>query len=223
LGSAFYQWQVATAVACHLIGVNAFNQPDVQRAKDRTSHLLSTYRKRGALKAPPVIWRGQGITLMGKGDLAATPGNRSLQQVLSQILAEAAKRQGVSFLIYLGQERAIARGLARLRRRIRDRLGLVTSLGFGPRYLHSTGQLHKGGPGGMVHLVVTAEPSKDVEVPGMGVTFGVLERAQALGDLEALLGIGRKAYGLQLETPSQFKSLVAALSAALDALTEGQA
>jgi hypothetical protein len=107
--------------------------------------------------------------------------------------------------------------MAALRKVLRDRAGLSTTLGFGPRYLHSTGQIHKGGPDDQVFILITAKPEVDVPVPGAGYSFGVLERAQALGDLQALLEGGRRAFGLHLDTPARIREVAAALSAAAPA------
>jgi hypothetical protein len=106
--------------------------------------------------------------------------------------------------------------MTRVRRAIRDKLNKVSTLGFGPRYLHSTGQIHKGGPNRAVYLLVTAEPEKDIKVPEFGIDFGVLERAQAIGDLRALQALGRRAYGIHLESPTKFRDLAKALLASVD-------
>ncbi len=219
-GSAFFQWEVAAAVACHLIGVNAFDLPDVQRVKDRTADLLKMYRKRGSLPQLATIWQGHGVSIFGGTSSAIRLGEHSLEAALAHLLGQAGQREALVFLIYLPQDGAVVKKMTHVRRAIRDQLGRTTTLGFGPRYLHSTGQIHKGGPDHAVYLIVTAEPIKDVELPEAGMTFGILARAQAVGDHQALLALGRRAYGIHLESPARFQDLAAALLAAIDHLQQ---
>ncbi len=124
----------------------------------------------------------------------------------------------IVFLIYLPQTKALLKRISRVRRAIRDQLGMPTTVGFGPRYLHSTGQIYKGGTDRILCIMVTAEPRKDIDVPDGGITFGVLERAQALGDLQALNTLGRKTFGIHLREPTQFRDIQASMLAAIDIL-----
>jgi hypothetical protein len=142
-----------------------------------------------------------------------------LDEVLTAILRQLAPHDALVFLIYLPQKRSLIKRLEKVRRMIRDQLGLATTLGFGPRYLHSTGQLHKGGSDRAIYLMVTAESDTDFDLPGKEITFGVLHRAQAMGDLQALLGLGRKAYGIHLDSPSRIRDLLDSLQAAVDQLS----
>ncbi|NIS83537.1 MAG: bifunctional transaldolase/phosoglucose isomerase [Anaerolineales bacterium] len=218
VGGAFFQWEVATAVACHLIGVNAFNQPDVQLAKDRAVDMLKVYRKRGTLPEPPIIWRGDGVTVWGTGSEQLERKIGSLEDLFAYLLSVRASFSHVTFLLYLPQDKASLKRLARVRRSILNRLNVATNVGFGPRYLHSTGQIHKGGPNSGLYLIVTAEPKVDVEVPEEGITFGVLERAQAIGDLQTLISLRRSAYGLHLDSPRRFRDLMSATLTAVEML-----
>jgi len=214
LGAEFFRWEVATAVACHALGVNAFDQPDVQRAKSRTNDLLKAYTRRGILPSPPVLWEGSGLRLAGDREQPGPPPGSDLRGFAAWLLMQLDPGKGLALLAYLHQKPALERRLAALRKTLRHRLGISTTLGFGPRYLHSTGQIHKGGPDDQVFLIITAKPEGDVPIPGAGYSFGVLERAQAVGDLQALLERGRRAFGLQLDSPSRMRELTAALCAA---------
>ena len=215
-GSAFFQWEVATAVACHLIGVNAFDQPDVYRAKDRTANLLKTYRKRHSLPPLTTLWQGQGMTILGKVGASLHLEDQPIEIALAHLLGQARRSEALSFLIYLPQDTTVVKKMARVRRAIRDRLGRATTMGFGPRYLHSAGQIHKGGPDQAVYFIVTAEPRKDIEMREAGMTFGVLDSALAVGDHQALQALGRRVYSIHLESPARFRDLAPAFLAAID-------
>ena len=216
-GGEFFRWEVATATACHLMGVNAFDQPDVQRAKTRTVELLKVYRRKGSLPRPETLWEGDGIALWGgqSRECPAEPGGA--EGLLPWLLTRVRPGEALAFLLYLDPTPALERAMTRLRRTLRDKKDIPTTLGLGPRYLHSTGQLHKGGPDRMVFLIVTADPKVDLPVPGASHTFGILERAQAIGDLQALLALGRRAYGLHFDRLDRFRELAARFASALGA------
>lgn len=214
LGAEVFRWEFATAVACHSLGVNAFDQPDVQRAKSRTGDLLKAYARKGSLAPPPTLWEAPGIRLYGDRERPAPPSTSNIEALGTWLLDQIDPGKGIAFLVYLHSEPALQRRLGALRKELRDRLHLATTLGFGPRYLHSTGQIHKGGPDRQVFLVITAGPEVDVPIPGAGYSFGVLERAQALGDLQALLDLGRRAFGIHLDTPGKIRDFTQGLHAA---------
>ena len=165
LGAEFLRWEHATWALCERLGVNAFDQPDVEEAKR-----------------------------LARTELAAAPGVTAAPPTLDPAALARTARPGdyLAILAYLPPMPAIAAAVETVRARWEDALGVTTTVGFGPRYLHSTGQLHKGGPGTGLFLVVTAEPAFDLDIPGMGTTFATLERAQARGDIRALLGRGRR-------------------------------
>ncbi len=177
LGQEFYRWEFATAVAGALLEVNAFDQPDVQDAKDRTKSLLGRLDRREALPEVPAATDAEVRALIG-----SVHGGR----------------QFLSVLAYLPFDPAIEAAVNALRLAVRDRHGIATTFGYGPRYLHSTGQFHKGGPGVGAFLVLTADPAEDLPVPDRSYAFGQLERAQALGDLDALTSRGRRALRVHL-------------------------
>ena len=168
LGAEFFRWEFAIAVAGAIIGVHPFDQPDVQSAKDATKQALQEYMASKHL--PQVETKGS----------------------LSDLLAEAKKSEYFAIMAYLHQTPELNNVFAELRRKVLDRFHIATTLGYGPRYLHSTGQLHKGGPNKGLFLHITAKHEKDIPIPGQPYTFGVVADAQALGDLRALQSLGRR-------------------------------
>ena len=183
LGAEFLKWELATWELCNELGVNAFDQPDVEAAK--------------AFAREELARRGPGA---GGSDATLTPED----------LARAARPGDyLAILAYLPPRPDVAAALGALRAAWAARLGIATTLGFGPRYLHSTGQLHKGGPNTGLFLVLTADDAVDLEIPEMGVTFGQLKRAQATGDIRALLAKGRRVAHLHLRRPEDVFGLTA--------------
>ena len=198
IGAEFMRWEVATAVAGIVLGIDPFDQPNVQESKDATKELLEAYRSRGALPEPMSLVAQPGLAVTADpealGDAPVT-----VDGAVRHLIASA--RGGsdyVAILAYVPPDPGVVDGLQRIRERIRDATGAATTLGFGPRFLHSTGQLHKGGPETGIFLQVTAEPSKDLPIPGWEETFGTLVAAQALGDLASLQRRGRRAMRIHL-------------------------
>ncbi len=168
LGAEFFRWEFATAIAGHILGINPFDQPNVEESKRNARRALE-----GGIGEP----------------VTAPPG---------EVLGSARPGDYLAILAYLPRDRATADRLERARHAFRDRLRIATTVGFGPRYLHSTGQLHKGGPNTGVFLVIEEPPESDIPVPGEPYTFGQLEAAQARGDIAALLEHGRRVARLSL-------------------------
>jgi transaldolase / glucose-6-phosphate isomerase len=199
VGGEFFRWEVATVAAGIVLGIDPFDQPNVQESKDATKELLETYRSRGALPQPMPLVSEPGVAASADpralGDTPVTVDG-AVAQLLSLVRGG---RDYVALLAYLPQDRDVEARLQRIRERIRTATGAATTLGFGPRFLHSTGQLHKGGPDSGVFLQVTADPSKDLPIPGWDETFGTLIAAQALGDLASLQRRGRRALRLHLD------------------------
>ena len=196
VGAEFVRWEVATAAAGIVLGIDPFDQPNVQESKDATKELLEAYRTRGALPQQMPLVSEPGIAVSADPDaLGDTPVtvDGAIDQLLGLIRGG---RDYFAILAYLPQDDAIAERLQRLRTRVRELTGAATTLGFGPRFLHSTGQLHKGGPDTGVFLQLTADPSKDLPIPGWEESFGTLIAAQALGDLTSLQRRGRRAMRL---------------------------
>jgi transaldolase/glucose-6-phosphate isomerase len=198
VGAEFVRWEVATAAAGIVLGIDPFDQPNVQESKDATKELLEAFRTRGALPQPAPIVSEAGIAATADpASLGDTPV--SVDGAVGQLLTlVAGGRDYLAILAYLPPDDGVAERLQRIRVRARDSIGVATTLGFGPRFLHSTGQLHKGGPDSGVFLQLTAEPSKDLPIAGWDETFGTLIAAQALGDLTSLQRRGRRALRLHL-------------------------
>lgn len=182
LFAEFFKWEVATAVAAALLRVDPFDEPNVQESKDKTRAILDRASQHGALHAPPPDAHDDRLALWWEAPGAApTP-----ESILTSLFAEAHPGMYLALLAYLDQREAVEDALTRLRRRLGPALGLPTLVGYGPRYLHSIGQLFKGGPPTGLFIVLTADHAEDVPIPGAPYTFGRLETAQALGDVEAL-------------------------------------
>jgi transaldolase / glucose-6-phosphate isomerase len=196
LGAAFYRWEYAIAVACAILGVNAFDQPDVQDAKNRTYAKVEAYRHTHRLDEEQPLWQGEGVRLYGKS-LPAASGD--LKQILSAFLGEAQTGDYVAVNAYIPRNARNDTILHKIRKSILERTHLATTSGFGPRFQHSTGQIHKGGKNNGLFLEITARETDDLEIPGQAISFGAFERAQALGDLEALQAHGRRALRIHLQ------------------------
>jgi len=210
IGAEFMRWEIATATAGWLLDINPFDEPNVQQAKDATRALLDTYQQRRQLPAPEAqaAINGARLALSSAAEQAlnGTAANAFLQ------LADDSTYVGL--LVYLPPDAApYEQPLRQFREDIARASGRPTMFGYGPRYLHSTGQLHKGGANNGVFVVITAEASEDLPIPGEPFSFGVLESAQALGDFQSLDRTGRRALFVQL--PSRD---VNALTAVIDAL-----
>jgi hypothetical protein len=209
LGAEFVRWEIATALAGALLEINPFDEPNVQQAKDATRRLLDRYNADGRLpEATPrrVTSEGVSMTLSAPAlkQLAAHPeylqhpGHGEHPEHLLSLLAPS---DYLALLAYLGPDPELSKVLQEFRRGISSRTGTATTLGYGPRYLHSTGQLHKGGSNTGVFIIVTATPAQDVAIPGQPFSFGTLELAQALGDFGALGAEGRRAVHVHLPAP----------------------
>ena len=196
IGAEFVRWEVATAAAGIVLEIDPFDQPNVQESKDATSSLLDAYRSRGTLSQPMPVVSEPGVAVTADPE-AIGDAPVSVDGAVAQLLSLA--RAGVDYvaiLAYLPKDAQIEARLQAVRDRIGAATGTATTLGFGPRFLHSTGQLHKGGPDTGVFLQLTAEPSKDLPIPGWSESFGTLVAAQALGDLTSLQKRGRRALRL---------------------------
>lgn len=208
IGAECYRWEFATAVLCSILGINAFDQPDVQDSKDRTKAKLATYRQSGSMEEDQPCWEQEGIRAFSPLALEGA----DLAALLTSFANLARPGDYLAINAYLPRNAAMQEALTEFQRRLGERSRCATTLGFGPRFLHSTGQLHKGGPPTGLFLQITADPEDDLEIPGQGLTFGLLERAQALGDYEALVGRGRQILRLHLPSPRALERLLQALS-----------
>lgn len=197
LGAACYQWEVATAIATAILGVNGFDQPDVQDNKTRTKDKIAQFTAGGKLDDGKAVWEsGQGAVY--GAEFTGLNSAASLQEVVAAFIRQACEGDYIAINAYLPRDPQMLAKLQELRKGIQAKTGRATTLGFGPRFLHSTGQLHKGGANNGLFLQLTAEPQQDLDIPEEGITFGVLERAQAIGDLEALQARGRRVIRIHL-------------------------
>jgi len=202
LGGEFLRWELATAVAGAVLGIDPFDQPDVQESKDNTRVLLRVYAETGELPAETgELPAESGGPSAGSGGSSAESGGRfvfpvgdeGLAAALAALLGRAAPGEYLALQAFVKPEPAVWEALQAIRVDLRDRLRIATTLGYGPRYLHSTGQYHKGGPSRGLFLQLIGHDPHDVTVPGQPYSFGVLKRAQARGDLAALRARGKPA------------------------------
>jgi hypothetical protein len=190
LGAEFFRWEVATAAAGRLLDINPFDEPNVQQAKDATRALLQTYTTHGSLPASPpqATHDGIGFSLSQAAQQHVETGH------VDTFLQMLGPHDYFALLAYVPpDDPELGPVLREFRNHVAVSTGRATVLGYGPRYLHSTGQLHKGGPNSGLFVVVTATLKDDVAIPGAPYSFGVLEMAQALGDFQSLDEAGRRA------------------------------
>jgi transaldolase/glucose-6-phosphate isomerase len=218
LGAEFFRWEIATAVAGAIIGINAFNQPDVEASKIATRNLTSEYEKTGSLPAEKPILEDSGVKLFtddkNAADLAkAAGGEKSLVGYLKAHLSRIKARDYFAVLGYIQMNAEHEQSLQKIRHAVRDKKHVATCLGFGPRFLHSTGQAYKGGPNSGVFLQITCDDAVELPVPGQKYTFGIVKAAQARGDFQVLAERGRRA--LRVHLGSNLKAGLATLEAAV--------
>jgi transaldolase/glucose-6-phosphate isomerase len=195
LGQEFFRWEMATAVAGSIIGINPFDQPDVEAAKVKTRDLTAAYEKSRALPELRGFFEGDGIKLFAdhRNEDALKPQATSLTAALKAHLGRIGAGDYAALLAYIERSPAHIAAMQRLRQVIRDRTNAATCVGFGPRFQHSTGQTYKGGPNSGVFLQITCEDPEDLPVPGQSFTFGIVKEAQARGDFQVLAERGRRA------------------------------
>lgn len=192
LGREFYRWEVATAAAGAVLGINPFDQPNVQESKTKTSELLKALADTGELPEDAPAVRADGLSIVCDG------ATGSVKDALVAFFSTAKPGDYTAFLAYLTEDVGTGGALDALRLAVRDRFKVATTLGYGPRYLHSTGQLHKGGANNGLFVVITADDEEDAPIPGQVFTFGQLRRAQALGDYASLKKHGRRVMRVHL-------------------------
>jgi len=221
LGAEFFRWEIATAVAGSIIGINAFNQPDVEASKIATRNLTSEYEKTGSLPAEKPVVEDGGIELFtddkNAADLArAAGGDKSLGGYVKAHLGRIGTGDYFAALGYIQMNSEHEKTLQTIRHAVRDEKHVATCLGFGPRFLHSTGQAYKGGPNSGVFLQVTCDDVVDLPVPEQKYTFGAVKAAQARGDFQVLAERGRRALRVHLrDVESGLGTLTAAVQKAL--------
>jgi transaldolase / glucose-6-phosphate isomerase len=202
LGQEFFRWEIATAVAGAIIGINTFDQPDVEASKIKTRELTAKYEKSGHLPPEQPVLEAGGFKLFtdknNAEQLKGMGAGASLESWLAAHFGRLGPGDYCALLAYIERNEAHRDALQRSRLLIRDRRKVATCLGFGPRFLHSTGQAYKGGPNSGVFLQITCEDRDDLPIPGRKFTFGTVKAAQARGDFDVLAERGRRALRLHL-------------------------
>jgi len=187
IGQEFFRWEFATAVACSILGINPFDQPDVEASKDKTRELTTAYERTGVLPPETALLSEAGLTLFTDEKNRKAFGKAgTLAEYLAAHFALIRKGDYCALLAYVERNKHHQEALQDIRALIRDRKRIATCLGFGPRFLHSTGQAYKGGPNTGVFLQITCDDAADLPVPDQKYTFGVVKAAEARGDFEVL-------------------------------------
>jgi transaldolase/glucose-6-phosphate isomerase len=204
LGQEFFRWEIATATAGALLGINAFDQPNVQESKDHTNRLLADFKTHGKLPAPAPLLESDGLALYcdpatrARAEQSGQASTDSAEGLIAAFLGEASPGDYISLMAYVERSEPVERVLQAVRTRLRDSLRLATTVGYGPRFLHSTGQLHKGGPNRGLFFQLTDDDSIGLPIPGEPYTFSILKQAQALGDMQSLEGKQRRVIRVHL-------------------------
>ena len=202
LGQEFFRWEIATAVAGAILGINPFDQPDVEASKIATRQLTDAYEATGSLPAETAFLEEAGIKLFADAHNAAElrklAATESLDAYIGAHLSRLGRGDYAGFLAYIPQEKATIEALQAIRLEVRDRRHVATCVGFGPRFLHSTGQAYKGGPNTGVFLQITCDDAQDLAVPQQSYSFGTVKAAQARGDFDVLAERGRRALRVHL-------------------------
>ncbi len=202
IGQEFFRWEVATAVAGSVLGIDPFDQPDVESAKVAARKLTDAYEQEGSLPSEKPFFQDVRFQLFAAPDHARRllDGNAApeIGSLVRAHVATAGAGDYIGLLAFVRRDAETVAGLRRIREGVRASRRNATCVGFGPRFLHSTGQLHKGGPDNGVFVQIGCEDVQDLAVPGRDLTFGVVKAAQALGDFDVLTGMGRRALRVQI-------------------------
>lgn len=201
LGAEFFRWEYATAVAGAVLNINPFDQPNVQESKDFTAELTRAFEKEGVLPVQTPFLIDDDVLIYADVANAQTLGTiENLNSCIAGLLNQIRAGDYVALCAYLDMNEDIVAVLQALRHRIRNVYRVATTLGFGPRFLHSTGQLQKGGANNVVVLQLTSDDVTDVDIPGRAFSFGILKQSQALGDAHALSSRKRRAIRIHFKT-----------------------
>jgi transaldolase/glucose-6-phosphate isomerase len=199
IGQEFFRWEFATAVAGSVLGINPFDQPDVEASKDKTRELTTAYERTGTMPTETALFEEAGLTLFADDKNSRALGKAgTLVEYLAAHFKQVEAGDYCALLAYVERNKQHRGALQDIRILIRDRKRVATCLGFGPRFLHSTGQAYKGGPNTGVFLQITCDDPPDVRVPDQKYTFGVVMAAQARGDYQVLAERGRRVLRVHL-------------------------
>ena len=203
LGAEFYRWEFATAVACSVIGVNAFDQPNVQESKSLTKELLQKYNQSGKLPLPEIVWENNFGSISTSAELKLDE-LKSLAEIVDCFIQQAEENDYIAINAFVARNGKKLNKLQTFRGYLIEKTKCAVTLGFGPRFLHSTGQLHKGGPGKCLFIQITDNPESDLKIPQKEYSFKTLFKAQAFGDYRALVSKSRKVLLVNLKEADIF-------------------
>jgi len=198
LGSEFFHWEFAISVACAIIGINAFNQPDVQDSKDRTKQKIDHYLSSGKFDSGTPNLENESFRIFTNQNDLSLEG-KELKEIVKNFLQLRKDGDYIAINAYLPRIQNVENKLQEFRQTILSQTKQATTLGFGPRFLHSTGQLHKGGPNSGLFIQIIGNPDQDIDIPGWGLSFNTLMDAEALGDYEALVSRDRRIIRIELK------------------------
>ncbi len=186
IGSEFFKWELATATAGRIIDVNPFDQPNVAESKENTKDLLNEWKKNQSFGSDEPVIKKNGISIYFDKGADWAPKGKSLSAILNSFTKSVKSPDYLALLAYFLQTPGREKLLQRIRIKLRNKLQVATTLGYGPRYLHSTGQMHKGGPNTGVYIMFTYDSNDELDIPNEKYGFAILNRAQALGDYRSL-------------------------------------
>jgi hypothetical protein len=201
LGEEFMRWEIATATVGSILGIDAFDQPNVQESKDNTNRLLAEFERTHKLPAPsPIAEKGKLALYAGGAAVGALKGGQDFRGLMREFLNLARPGDYFATMAFVSPNPTVDKEIAAIRKAVIERYGIATTFGYGPRYLHSTGQLHKGGPNTGLFLQITQDnrDRESVPIPGAPYDFAVLNQAQYLGDFQALEAHGRRVIRVHL-------------------------
>lgn len=198
LGSEFFRWELAISVACAIFGINAFNQPDVQDSKTRTKQKIDAYKTSRKFDSGTPVLENEKVSIFSNQNNLDLVG-KTLKEIIGNFLKLRKDGDYIAINAYMPRTQDVENKLQEFRKLILLQTHQATTLGFGPRFLHSTGQLHKGGPNSGLFIQIIDNPAKDIEIPDWGLSFGALMYAEALGDYEALVSRNRRIIRIELK------------------------
>ncbi|HWJ40849.1 MAG TPA: hypothetical protein VNT29_06935, partial [Candidatus Limnocylindrales bacterium] len=210
LGEEFMRWEIASATAAAAIGVDPFAQPGVQESKDNTSRILSEFARSKKLPGQmPIAEKGKLALFSGKAALDALKGLTDFRALLAAFMNLAKPGDYFATMAYVSPNPTVDKEIAAIRKAVIERFGIATTFGYGPRCLHSTGQLHKGGPNTGLFLQITQDHREPVVIPGAPYDFAQLNQAQYLGDFQSLEAHGRRVIRVHLAGHDPFNAIEA--------------
>jgi transaldolase/glucose-6-phosphate isomerase len=217
IGQEFFRWEIAVAVAGAIIGIDPFDQPDVEASKLKTKALTEAYEKGETSDEEAPLLTKDGMSLYADPRNAEKLGQHdTIAAYLNSHFAQIGAGDYAAFLAYIDRTPEATDQLTAIRLAVRDHTKVATCVGFGPRFLHSTGQAYKGGPNSGVFLQITCDDAQDIAIPGHRYSFGVVKAAQAKGDLAVLVERGRRALRVHLhDVATGLPKLAQAIQAAL--------